>query len=347
MRAGEYRKAITAHTTGDETASTGHHASGIPAGRGGVMGKIRSLAACVVVTCTACTSFAETAECGAPPLVGVSDTPAIELWSSDGDAEVLSDDPAASWPVLSPDGETVAIALGEGEFSDAAGWESSRVALLDVDSGEVSLLSREVPGAQVAYLQWSPSGAEVVFVRFGGDIREIVAVDLETGEERRVLRLSDGQGDFTVSPDGTEMLVPTYVDPAGSTVIELRRYFLGSGHHVVLTTFDSGIGQISWSPGGRWVAVQEFLPEPPRLRLFVLDIETGESSPVDLRRGEPMSMTWSGPYLLYVYNVGPAPELALMSWDSRTLRRAQIDRDGLERFGYGPISAPRCDSAAV
>ena len=58
-------------------------------------------------------------------------------------------------------------------------------------------------------------------------------------------------------------------------------------------------------------------------------------------------MTWSGPYLLYIYNVGPAPELALMSWDSRTRRRAPVDRPGLERFGYGFISAADCEAAAV
>ena len=38
---------------------------------------------------------------------------------------------------------------------------------------------------------------------------------------------------------------------------------------------------------------------------------------------------------------------ALMSWDSRTLRRTTIERPGLDRFVLGPISAPRCDSAAV
>lgn len=317
---------------------------------------VRAAAVCVlVVSSAACTSFAETAECGAPPLVTMSGAasaplitePTVELWGSDGESQLLTDDRAASWPAMSPDGETVAVALGEGEWSDAQGWDASRVALLSVDSGEVSLLSREVPGTEVAYLQWSTSGAEVAFVRFGPDGREIVAVDVETGEERRLLPLIAGQLAFTWSPDGTEMLVPTYVGPTEALTVELRRYFLGSGHHVVVTTFEGGIGQISWSPAGRWVALQSFLPGTTRLRLFVLDIETAESVPVDLRRGGPESMTWSGPYLLYVYNVGPDPELALMSWDSRTQRRATVDRAGLERFGFGPISAPRCDSASV
>lgn len=320
---------------------------------GGAMRPMRAAGACVVLT-AACTSFTETVECGSPPLVVMSgmafqpllDGAAIELWGPDGGSEVLTDDRAASWPVISPDGETVALALGEGEWSDVQGWDSSRVALLSVDSGEVTLLSREVPGAEVAYLQWSASGEEIAFARSGPGVREIVTVDVGSGEERRLLALSDGQFGFSLSPDGREMLVPTYPDPATSTTVELRRYFLDSGHHVVVTTSPDGIGQVAWSPGGRWVAMEATIPGPTRQRLFVIDVDVGEWVPVDLRRGEPMSMTWSGPYLLYIYDVGPAPELAFMSWDSRTRRRAPVDRPGFERFGYGSISAARCDAAA-
>lgn len=319
------------------------------------MGRVRSLAACVVVTCTACTSFAETAQCSAPRLVTMAGTasdplttdPTIELWNPDGRAELLTDDPAAAWPAVSPDGETVAVALGEGEWTEATGWPASRVALLAVDSGEVSVVSAEVPGGQVSYLQWSTSGAEIAFTRFWPRGREVAAIDVQTGQERRVLPLVGGQRGFTWSPDGTEMLVPTTVGPPGSTTVELRRYFLGSGHHVVVDTFEDGLGQVSWSPGGRWIALQAFLRGTTELRLHVLDDETGETIPVDLRPGRPGSMTWSGPFLLYRYDLRPESEPALMSWDSRTQRRTPVERPGLERFVASPISAPRCDSAAV
>lgn len=318
------------------------------------MGKVGSIATCVVVACTACTSFAETAECGEPNLVAMSGEasapverpPAIELWRPDGQTEVLTDDPAASGAAISPDGRAVAVALGEGEWSEAAGWESSRVALLSVGSNDVALLSREVPGAEVSFLEWSASGAEIAFLRSGPDGREIVAVDVETGEERRVLPLGEGQGDFTWSPDGTEMMVPTRVRSDGGTWVELRRYFLGSGYHIVVAVVD-GIRNPAWSPDGRRVAMDALLPGTTELGLYVLEDETEDLVPVDRRRGEPGSLTWSGPFLLYTYSAAEDGDPVLMSWDSRTERRAPIDRPGLDRFLTSPISAPRCDAAAL
>ena len=149
------------------------------------MGKVRSLAACVVVTCTACTSFAETAQCSRaaaahddrrPRPIRSPARPTIELWHPDGGSEVLSDEPAASWPVMSPDGETVAFALGEGEWSDGQGWDASRVALLSVASGDVTVLSREVPGAEVSYLEWSTTERRSPFRRSGLGDRSVLSM---------------------------------------------------------------------------------------------------------------------------------------------------------------------------
>jgi Tol biopolymer transport system component len=203
-----------------------------------------------------------------------------------------------------------------------------------------------VAGAEVSFLEWSSNGAEIAFLRTGPDGREIAAVDVETGEERRVLPLGEGQGDFTWSPDATEMLVPTRVRSEDTTGVELRRYFLGSGHHIVVTVEDA-IRNPAWSPDGRWVAMQTFLPDTTRLGLFVLDNETGEFVPVDRRGGAVGPVTWSGPFLLYTYSGGPDGETALMSWNSRTQRRTAIERDGLDRFLTSPLSAARCDSATV
>ena len=87
------------------------------------------------------------------------------------------------------------------------------------------------------------------------------------------------------------------------------------------------------------------IPGTGRPRLYVLDLESGTSTPVDRRREFPEGLTWSGPDPLYTYVVtAPDDEVYLMRWDSRSQERALVDRpdpnDVLVTFGT--IRAPRC-----
>src|SRR5919206_489931 len=76
-------------------------------------------------------------------------------------------------------------------------------------------------------------------------------------------------------------------------------------------------GAIAWSPDGRYVAMGANIPGTTRDRLYVLDLDTGVSSPIDRRRGNPESLTWSGRFLFYLYYVWtPDDARYLMRWDS-------------------------------
>jgi Tol biopolymer transport system component len=244
--------------------------------------------------------------------------------------------------VLSPDGRSIAFALGRGDFSDSVGWETSRVAVLSLGSREVRVLSADVPGATVRALQWSADGSEVAFLRNSPAAPEVVAVDVDDGSERRLLRLGDGQGAAANwSPDGRELLVVT--SGPGNDV--LQRYSLETGEHVVVPTGHTWIRDIAWSPDGRHVAMQADLPGAGRPRLYLLDVETGNSRPVDRRRGGPTSTSWSGPYLFYAYYDWTGKDaVVLMRWDSRTGERGQVTARGLTLpAGWeATVSAPRC-----
>src|SRR4051794_21726895 len=96
-----------------------------------------------VLGCSACTGEFRANDCGAPALVTVSGDPldghtAIELWQPRGRSRVLTADPAAYEPEISPDGRTMAFALGEGPWSDSTGYDRSRVAVLSVATREVT-----------------------------------------------------------------------------------------------------------------------------------------------------------------------------------------------------------------
>jgi Tol biopolymer transport system component len=302
-------------------------------------------ACAVMVSVSACASFAGAGslDCAAPPVVSTSGHQlagdhAVVLWQPDGQLVELSDELAAEQPVFSPDGRSVAVELGQGEWSDGLGYPESRVAVLSVDTHELRVVSADVPHTRVARLHWSADGSEVAFIRDLDDGREIVAVDVETGEEQQLLRLSGRPAlpDFAWSPDGRELLVNTQ-QHGGS---ELRRWSVDTGRSVVVQTPDTLVSHIAWSPDGRSVALAGFDTDTVRSELFALDLGTGRARLVD--DGESVgSVTWSGPYLLYTYAAGSS--WTLRAWDARTGERTLSDRPGTRAIpDRARISAPAC-----
>jgi Tol biopolymer transport system component len=307
----------------------------------------------VTLSTTACTSFA--ANCTAPTLVTTSGDPGhvtVHLWQPFGSHQTLTTGPATAGAVVSPDGRRVAYVLPYGQYDDTTGYPKSRVAVLSLETRDVTPLSADIPGSNVGDVQWSPDGTEIAFERQGAGGTQIVAVRLEDGVERTLIDLDDHRqsGVFAWSTDGRELLVPTFpssTPPIGSRrpTTELWRYVIDTGYHSVIETPHQWIGQIAWSPDGRFVAMAADIPDTTRDRLFVLDLDTGVSTPIDRRRGNPESLTWSGRYLFYVYFVWtPDHAQYLMRWDSGTGKRAHVERPGQKEVlgRYGSISAPSC-----
>ena len=135
-------------------------------------------------------------------------------------------------------------------------------------------------------------------------------------------------------------------DGPGNTA--LWRYSIETGEHVVVPTPHTSIRDIAWSPDGRLVAMAADIPGTGRNRLYVLDLETGDSHPVDRRRGGPTSMSWSGPYLFYTYyDWTGEDQVVLRSWDSTTGERSRVSAPGVPDPVFpsaweATVSAPRC-----
>jgi len=318
-------------------------------------GRLAAVAVAVsMLSLTACTSWEAAAVCASPLLVTATGHPeaggrALHLWEPDGRSTLLDSDVRTWESQLSPDGDTVAMTSPEGEYSDALGYDKSRVALLSLESGTVTPVSADIEGSNVGNLAWSADGSEVAFIRQSvTDEGEIVAVRIEDGTERRLLALGmETAHTFAWSSERRELLIPRYPAPDSSSPIELRRYSVDTGDHVVVDTPHRSIGQLAWSDDGRFVAMSADIPGTGRPRLFVLDVETGNSMPVDRRRGGVRSMIWSGPYLLYTYFVWtPDDATYLMRWDSRSQERERMDRPGWETLldEFTSISSPRCVS---
>jgi Tol biopolymer transport system component len=285
----------------------------------------------------------------------------VDLWGADGEKERVYAGPMRTGARLSPDGELVAFVQPLGEYDEEYGWPSERVVVLSQGTGEISPLSDADEDVHVSDIQWSGDGSQVAFELRSNGRREVVAVRADGTDERVLLELSDRQeGGFAWSSDGRELLVPTrqysptfgeYPEPGEEgPPTELWVYDVDTGEHEVVPTPHERIYGPVWSPDGRLVAMSATTIEPGTSgtdRLYVFDLESGTTTAVDRRRGGQTGVTWSGPYLLYVYMVwgpGQVQDHQFMRWDSRTQEREQVDRPGFsnEQDTYTDISAPRC-----
>jgi dipeptidyl aminopeptidase/acylaminoacyl peptidase len=327
---------------------------------------ILAAASLAALTLTACEP---STECADPTLLTTTRTllgeeVLVDLWAPDGQRDRLDTGPVAGDVVLSPDGDLVAFEQPIGEYDPEYGWPATRVTVFSRETGEVTPLIDADEDVSVSGIQWSGDGSQVAFVRGTPSSRfpeEIVAVRADGTDERVLLKLSDRQNSgFAWSSDGEELLVPTaqysptfgeYPEPGqAGPPTELWVYDVDTGEHEVVPTPHERIYVYTLSPDGRYLAMSATTIEPGSSgtdRLYVFDTESKTTTAVDRRRGGPTGVTWSGPYLLYVYMVwgpGQVEDHQFMRWDSRTQEREQVDRPGHrnEQDTYTDISAPHC-----
>lgn len=303
-----------------------------------------------MLSVSGCSSFAE--NCADPPLVTTSGDlryGEVDLYlvQPDGRHETLAHRLSFYSAALSPDGTSVSYPVPEGRFDDASGYAKARVAVMSLDTRNVTLVSADIADTNVDHLQWSPDGSEIAFFRRGPmGLLQIVAVRVADRTERTLLELRDRHlTGFAWSSDGGELLVTsdpiTLPQPLPRHTSQLWRYSIATGEHEVIETPYDSIDDLAWSPDDRLVAVDASIAGTRTRGLFVLDLESGVSTRVD--SGTPHSLFWSGRYLLYTHYL-TYDRVFLMRWDSRSRESVRIDRAGLDEVlgGFGSISGPRC-----
>jgi len=202
----------------------------------------------------------------APDEAGV---PQIYLADAEGGGRIkVTDGP---WPKMTPawsgDGALLSFAAleGEGPGATSTHWVAPK------EGGDATRLPDGI-----GYLEWSPQGRRLAFVRGG----ELQVLDLEEGgEPRTVAQIGEGEGfDFHWSPDGNRI---AFLRQSGGSDVN----FLGQGQLTVVVADGSGekqltdeallepgessgsplvIDSIRWSPGGTKIAFAVVLPSVPR-----------------------------------------------------------------------------------
>ena len=151
-------------------------------------------------------------------------------------------------PVWSPDSQTLAYIVDEGEFTnELVVWT---IGLGDREPAPI--------GAAVSPPTWSPDGEELAFVSVEGEEVVVYAARPDGTEHREVWRGAGDYGQAHWSPDGSEILVVTYqaylvsADGGEQRALAHERP-LRNGYHT------SPVSQAAWSPDGSMIALRDEL----------------------------------------------------------------------------------------
>ncbi|SFC34217.1 Dipeptidyl aminopeptidase/acylaminoacyl peptidase [Halobiforma haloterrestris] len=164
--------------------------------------------------------------------------------SVDDPLEELANLPTVAHPVVSPDGDEVAV------YYDITGRNELHV--IDAETGDLEQWSDgEVPRNARWYLKWDPDGDRVYFHRDeGGDEQNDIFAISRDGDVETVLEM-DGQVTLhDVSEDGEALLVGSNRDGQ----MNVYRHDLADGETTKLTDYERAVWGSSFSPSGDRIA---------------------------------------------------------------------------------------------
>jgi Tol biopolymer transport system component len=193
-----------------------------------------------------------------------------QITSGDGD-EI-----DATW---SPDGTRLAV---ETQRSSS---EPTGIAIVDVATGELHMITENPIGGDDAFPAWSPDGTRIAFNRSRGDQQYPSAVFVVDVNGRDLQRVTPRRLDAyrpAWSPDGTQIIFNTNDTP--ERVQEAEIYIVASdGSDLRRLTHEENASAVrpTWSPDGEWILFTRFAFPGQLTRSF--DIYVMRPDGTDLR----------------------------------------------------------------
>ena len=196
----------------------------------------------------------------------------IYAMNADGSGTInLTNDPAQDLlPEVSPDGSRILFFSDRG-IEHGPQELPGRLYVMDADGGNVESIT-ETPLTSTFGGDWSPDGGAILFARdFDGDI-DLVLLDLETGEERRLPGTSAAESAGRFSPDGARIAFnASGKDDEARIVVmnvdggERREITRGGQHH-----------SPRWSPDGRWLMFTGAASGETQFDIMMVSAEGGQ-----------------------------------------------------------------------
>jgi tricorn protease len=144
--------------------------------------------------------------------------------------------------------------------------------------------------------------------RFSADGRHVLALSDETGELEIVRLPADGIGESeALTSNGSVLRFDPIPSPDGSWIAwtdndaQLRVMRADGSEERRITTDEEGVGDLAWSPDGRWLAYSKAMPNTFQ-RVEALEVESGRVVPLTTDRVNSVSPAWSrdGTHLYYL-----------------------------------------------
>lgn len=260
-------------------------------------------------------------------------------WSADGTRILAVEETAAeefrAWELHPSDGSRRSL----GEARQVAGLPDGTVVaqgeVLAVTQGGVETRRLRVPGARLERLLAAPTGSAAAVIARRTSGFDLIYADLDSGEQRILLRTRVRPGPWMWSAGGQ------FIDVAVSADDGWRIYRLPlGGEPEILVSEAAWIGDLSISPDGHAVAfpalagVEDY---PGRTRLFIADAASGRLDSIGLGGREPHSVAWIDDETLLV--IASDPTDAIFPPQAE-LFRVDVNNGDVTRFGAGREAEP-------
>jgi Tol biopolymer transport system component len=187
----------------------------------------------------------------------------------------------------SPDGRSI-LATGN-DYEGRPG-----LYIIDVQTGNVKLVSQGEPGAIISTPAWSPDGKWVYFTHgFPYVIKKekfIFAQNIDTGEKKVIYQRPEGVHDMrslTISPDGKQLAL-VMRDASQGVIIAVIPISGGELRVLLKAPVSEYIGACAWTPDGRKILYSKREPTKalePNFDLWLMSLEGGEPVKLGLTIG--------------------------------------------------------------
>ena len=136
--------------------------------------------------------------------------------------EVLLSFGRLSDPQLSPDGKTILYGVSYTSIADNRSVRN--LFTIPAEGGEKTQLTMD--GKSISNARWSPDGDAIYFLQ-GGQVWKAPYKAGKLGKRTQVTNVENGIGEFTLSPDGGQLM---FVSPVKSSVEITALYYPGTEH---------------------------------------------------------------------------------------------------------------------